>query len=546
MRKASATHYHLHKLSSQVPTAALPVVQEHLSGLRRLIGDCREISTHFETIIDSLLVASSGKTEQMIFTHSLAINTNILRTLFRDCDDIRYRSFVFSGRGALIVYLDGMVNLERLDESLRQLIYNGQQSQPELIPKRILSSSAVQLVAEVQFSLSSVMRGAALLLVDGSAQALLIDLTEHAKRSVEEAQREGVLRGPYDAFNETLSDNIVLIRRRTTDIHVKTRTVLIGDRSQTRVVIVYVDNLAKNSLVSAVEHRLKNIRIDKVLTAGIIEEFLAESPWSPFPQLQDTERPDKVVAALYEGRVAILIDNTPWVLIAPCTYNQMMQSIDDYTTTPVVASLIRATRHVSAFISVYLPGIYIAITSYHPGILPGSLALTIAELRARSPFPAFLEAALMEAIIEIFQEAITRLPQKIVVAASVVGGFVIGTTVVEAGIINPLLVVVIATTAIASYSIPSYSLGLSLRWLRIPVMLLASVFGLYGLVIGALITLTHMCSLRSFGESFLGDIFNITMLQDWKDSLVRMPAKLLRTRPKVFGPEDRTRISSSD
>ncbi|HMM21018.1 MAG TPA: spore germination protein [Selenomonadales bacterium] len=542
MKKAPNSYHRLRKLSSAVSGAALPFARERLSRLRRLIGDSKEVCTHFEAVLESLLLSQPGEIQPTSFTSSLTVNENMLRTLFRDCEDIRYRSFVFDRRDALIVYLDGMVNLERLDESLRQLLYAGEPVRPELIPRQILASSAVQLVAEVQLSLVSVMRGSALLLVDGLAQALLFDLADPAKRPVQEAHREGVLRGPYDAFTETLSDNIVLVRRRTADIHVKAKTFIVGDRSRTRVVMIYVDNLAKHSLVSEVERRLKKIRIDKVLTAGMIEEFLVESPWSPFPQLQDTERPDKVVAALYEGRVAILTDNTPWALIAPCNYSLLMQSLDDYTTPPVIASLIRLTRHISAFLSVYLPGMYIAITSYHPSILPGSLALTIGELRSRAPFPAFLEAALMEAVLEVFQEAIARLPQKLVVAASVVGGFVIGTTVVEAGIINPLLVVVVSITAIASYAIPSYSLSLALRWLRIPVMILASVFGLYGLVVGALLTLTHMCALRSFGESYLGEIFNVTMLQDWKDSLVRLPMKLLRTRPKVFGPEDRTRV----
>ena len=250
-----------------------------------------------------------------------------------------------------------------------------------------------------------------------------------------------------------------------------------------------------------------------------------------------------MVAGLYEGRVAIICDNTPIAMLVPCTYNQLIQTTDDYTFQPIIASFIRLSRHLSVVIAIFTPGLYVALVSYQTGILPSSLMLKIAELRAEAPFPAFLEAVMMEIIIELFQEATARLPERLVIAASVVGGFVIGTTVVEAGIANPLLVVLTATAAIAAYTIPSYPLNMALRWLRVPTLLLASIFGLYGIAISALFILVHMASLNSFGESYLGSLFDVSMLQDWKDMLVRFPIRQLRTRPKVFGPSDRTRLN---
>jgi hypothetical protein len=224
----------------------------------------------------------------------------------------------------------------------------------------------------------------------------------------------------------------------------------------------------------------------------------------------------------------------------------MLQSVEDFTVQPIIASLVRFTRYVSFFLGIFLPAIYIAIVSYNPGMLPTTLAVSVAELRARTPYPAFMEVIILEAILELFQEAVVRLPAKIAPAAGIVGGFVIGTTVVQAGLVNAMLVVAIAGTAIASYTMPSYNLSLALRWLRIPTILLASVLGIYGVVIGYLAILVHLCSLRSFGESYLGSLFDITLLEDTKDTLVRLPMIFMGSRPKVFGTQDRKRVEKQD
>lgn len=535
----------LNRLSAHFTAAALAPARQRLRQLSRLIAGGHSTAAGTEKIVTQLLHNSSGPSSKSIFSGALNTDEGVLRIIFEDCGDIRYRRFRTAGRQALAVFLDGMTDSQRIDNLLSQLIQAG--SVPEnarLISELILPSASVSLTVKVEDAAADVMRGNVLLLVDGLGQAILADLKKYVKRPVEESKQEGVLRGPYDAFTETLIDNTTLLRRRSDDTDIKIHYLSIGVRTRTQVAVIYAKSLAKRSVVDEVISRLERVKIDKLLYSGTLEEFLTDHPWSPFPFTQPTERPDKTLAAIYDGRVAILVDNTPWAVLVPCTYNHLMQSPDDYTTQPAIASFIRFTRHVSAFIATFLPGAYVAVTSYHPGILPGPFALTIAELRVRAPFPAFLEAFVMEGILEIFQEAITRLPQKIVVAASVVGGFVIGTTVVEAGIINPLLVVVIATTAIASYSIPSYALSLSLRWLRVPTIILASVFGLYGLVISVLVILTHMCAIRNFGEAYLGELFNPGMLQDWKDMLVRFPARSLRTRPKVFGAADRIRTDN--
>lgn len=539
------------KISSAIPGAALHKTSDRLSKLRELVNSSAELGEDLSQVVAQLRQIPAEEGQPFVFTHSLAENERLLRVVFRDCSDVSYRHFMTGNRAAFLVYMDGMVDRSLIEKQVLQTLM-GPDKAPnfkatmENLINHLLTVAAMEVATGAKEAIESVMKGQSLLLIDGLSEVLTIHTTKYEKRSIQDALTEEVIRGPHDAFTETITDNIVLIRRRTRDANVKVRIMAIGERTKTDVALLYSANIVKPGLVEEVEQRLKAIKVDKVLSSAIIEEWIIDHPWSPFPQVHSTERPDKVTAAIYEGRVAIIVDNTPFALMVPCTYSNLMQSPEDYTTQPVVSSLTRLTRNLSGFIAIYLPAIYISIVSYHPGMLPTTLAISIAELRARTPFPSLLEAVMMEALLEIFQEAIIRLPKKIAGAAGVVGALVIGTTVVQAGLVNALLVVVIALTAIASYTMPTYNYAMALRFLRVPMLILASVLGLYGVMLGYLFITVHMCSLRSFGESYLGEVFEITLLEDWKDILVRFPHTLLRTRPKGLGAQDRTRAGDSN
>ncbi|HMM19734.1 MAG TPA: spore germination protein [Selenomonadales bacterium] len=529
----------LRKLSHRFPDAALDRTAATHRGLARLVESAKEVTTQLQGITRELLSSPGGN--GCTFSADLNLNEQLLHSVFSGCGDVKKRHFRAAGRRGILYFIEGMSDLERIETNILRLLEAKQAIESHQQLLEILPAPLLEFTTDASSAARDVMQGSSLIVMDGFEAAAVLGTIRVAKRDITEARRESALRGPLDAFNETLDDNVAVIRRRTSDVNAKLRYFTVGERAKNQVALIYIEHLIKAAIVDEVSARLRNISTDRLLSAGSLEEQLSEYPWSPFPYLQVTERPDKVVSALYDGRFALIIDNTPWVLIGPSNFQQLLQTTDDYTVTPVVASLIRLTRYIAAVLAVLLPGFYVAVVSFQPGVLPTSLALTIAELRARAPFPAFLEAFVMEALLELFQEAVTRLPEKVVVAASVVGGFVIGSTVVEAGIINPLLVVVMAITAICSYIVPSYALSLSLRWLRIPILLLASTFGLFGVGIGSLFVITHMAALENFGESFLGGLFDTTMLQDWKDNFVRLPANFLRIRPKVFGAQDRSR-----
>lgn len=538
----------VHKLSAAVPHAAMNKARERLHALRRLTSQGAELGEELSQVVDRIRQVAAPADQPFLFTEQLAENQHLLQAALRDCDDVKYRTFETVGRKALLVYLTGMTDTVMLEKNVLETLMqakNAPQSATGLDLEKTLATlfttSSLTVVTNAAVALESILIGHALIILDGVAKGIVIGSIKHVKRSVETAKSEGSVRAPFDAFNETLQDNIVLIRRRSRDPQLKVRIMRVGERTKTALAVIYVANLVKPGLVEELFRRLEAIHTDRILLATNLSEAITDHPWTPFPQVIDTEMPERVVASLYEGRVAILTDNTPFCLIVPCTYTAIMQSTDDFSVQPVIGSLLRLTRHVAAFVAIYLPAIYIAIVSYHPGILPTPLAISIAELRARTPFPSFLEAVMMEVLLELIQEAVVRLPNKLVGVASMLGAFVIGTTVVQAGLINPLLVVVTSVTAIASFSISSYNFGIALRALRIPMFIAASVLGLYGVIISALLVTIHLCSLRSFGESWLGGAADITLLQDWKDGIVRLPARYLRSRPKEMGGQELSR-----
>lgn len=539
--------YTLGKLSDAIPENELNKVKTRLTSLRQLVQDSAELGENMSGIVAELRAVPAPGDEMFIFTPELSQNVTLLKTVFRDCSDIKFRYFKTAGRRALLVSLDGMTDTTTLERNILKplmAITTGNIDFKKLIEEK-LSVAALNIETSANTAIEAVMSGNALILIDGMQEMLSIATTKHVKRNISMPAIEENVRGPQDAFNETLTDNIVLLRRRARDPNIKIRILEVGERSKTAVALIYSANLVKPGLPEEVERRIKELRIGSVLLSKTIEEAIVEHPWTPFPQVDSTERPEKVMGAIYEGRLAILVDNTPASVIVPCTYASIMQAVDDYSIPASVASLVRFSRHVAAFIAIYLPALYIAIVSFHPGMLPTGLAISLAELRARTPFPSFLEALLMEVLLELFQEAIIRLPKKVASAASMVGAFVIGTTVVQAGLVNPFLVVVTATTAIASYVMPLYSFGLGLRALRVPILFLAAALGLYGVMLGVLIVTIHLCSLRNFGESYIGGMLNIDTLADWKDTFIRAPQKFMKNRPVEFGAQDRERAGDS-
>lgn len=283
--------------------------------------------------------------------------------------------------------------------------------------------------------------------------------------------------------------------------------------------------------------RLDRINIDGILDSGNIEEFIQESAYSPFPTVFNTERPDVVAAALLEGRIAIVVDGTPFVLLVPALFIQFFQSPEDYNQRSIIGSLIRSLRFVAFSISLLAPAVFIAITTFHQSMLPPSLLMSLAAQREGVPFPAFVEALIMEITLKFCGKPQIRMPRSIGSAMSIVGAFVIGTAAVEAGLISAMMVIVVSITAITSFVPPSYEMAISVRMIRFVFMALAAVFGMFGIVVGLIVFILHLCSLRSFGIPYMAPIapFNVT---SQKDTLIVSPIWKMTNRPRLIGQKN--------
>ncbi|QXM06786.1 spore germination protein [Crassaminicella indica] len=484
-------------------------------------------------------------------------NLNQIKEILNLCDDVIYREFTVGKEQKMsfaVIYAEGLVDTNLLndfvlknlmslspDESidfhvLKQKIY-------ESIENGAIAVSDIKEIDDINLAIDAILSGDTVLILDKWDKLLVIASKGWPMRGVSEPSTETVIRGSSDGFTETLRVNTALVRRRIRDPKFKIKQMQLGKRSKTDIAILYIEETVNKDVLKMVKERLDKIDIDAILESGYIEQLIEDEWRSPFPQIQDTQRPDVVAAALYEGRVAIIVDNTPFALLVPTTIVTLIQSSEDYSERFFIASALRVLRFLSIMVALLLPSLYIAITSYHPGMLPTDLVLYVAGSRLNVPFPAFIEAFIMEASLELLREAGIRLPGAIGATIGIVGGLVLGQAAVEAGIVSPLVVIIVAITAMAAYTTPNYSLAIAFRMLRFILMVLAGVFGLYGIIIGIIIILTHLCNLKSFGVPYLSPFVASEMtFKDFKDVFIRAPLHKMKKRPQYLHRSDSDRL----
>ncbi|MFE5321737.1 spore germination protein [Paenibacillus sp. NPDC056579] len=447
-----------------------------------------------------------------------------------------------------LIYMDGLTDTTALQEFVKKsLIQNGPAIQqelsqrpspaPEFLRNYMAAVGEFKNITDYPGIYDSILSGDAVVILEGQASALSFKTKGGESRGVEEPMSQSVVRGPRDGFTESFGTNVALIRKRlkTPQLWLETRTI--GRFSRTTVGFMYINGIVGEQIVQEVRTRLDRIDIDGILESGNIEELIQDETFTPFPMLYNSERPDSIAAGLLEGRVAILVDGTPFVLLAPALFMQFYQSAEDYYQRAEFASLIRILRFVCFFISLLAPSLYIAITTFHQELLPSSLLFSLAAQREGIPFPAFIEAMLMEITFEILREAGVRLPKTVGQAVSIVGALVIGQAAVEAGLVSPAMVIVVAITAISNFVIPSFNMGISLRILRFIMMITGATFGLFGITVGVIAIVQHLCSLRSFGVPYMSPMAPF-ILADQKDTILRLPLWGLFARPRFISQKN--------
>jgi spore germination protein KA len=387
--------------------------------------------------------------------------------------------------------------------------------------------------------------GSTVFLIDGCERYLAIDASSNEGRSVHEASSQTVIKGSKDGFIEKINSNVLLIRKRIKSKDLKVEYLNVGSITKTTVGLMYLHKIARDDIVQEIRTRLNRIEIDGLLESGYIEELIKDDRYSVFPTFLSSEKPDSVAGALLEGRVAILVDGTPYVLTAPALMIEFLQSSEDYYHHYIISSMMRFLRLLAFFLTLLVPATYIALTLFHQEIIPTPLLISIAAQREGVPFPALMEALLMEITFEILREAGIRMPRAIGSAVSIVGALVLGQAAVEAGIISAAMVIVVSITAISSFAVPNYEMSNAIRLVRFILMLMAGVFGLYGILMGLIVLILHLCKIKSVTVPYLTPIAP-KVKRESQDTLFRFPLWKMKYRPIGISGTDAARTGDSN
>ncbi|WP_160724786.1 spore germination protein [Bacillus sp. USDA818B3_A] len=433
-----------------------------------------------------------------------------------------------------VIYIDGITNKRSIEEHVLEPLLTCNSNLNALSLKDDLEQSiSITNIKEKgcqEDVLLEIASGSTVIFIDGDSTALVLDTKQIESRSIAEPTTQTVIRGPKDSFTENLRTNTALVRGRIQSPNLRLEPMKIGDVTNTAVEIMYIKGIAEESIVLEVKNRLKKIKIDGVLESSYVEDFIHDGKHTPFPTVQNTERPDVVAGNLLEGKVAIFISGTPYVLIVPVTFMQLFQSPEDYYQNQYIGSFLRLLRLAAYFLSLYAPGVYIAMITHHQALVPTTLLVSIAAQREPIPFPAVIEAFIMEITFEVLREAGIRMPRAVGSALSIVGALILGQAAVEAGFVSASMVIIVSVTAIASFALPNYNLAIAARTLRFLLLIVASYAGLFGMLAASLIIGMHMCSLRSFGVPYLYPISPFKV-NEQKDALIRFSLQNIVNKP---------------
>lgn len=484
-------------------------------------------------------------------TKNLEQNIQMLQALLGDSDDIVLRHLEIHTSPnikAAVLFIENLIDMNRLETSVLSPLTQGLAERSveerrylhahiEKLLTTTLSNCATFMIENLEDAVDSILSGNGILLVHNYSKTLSFNLSKDPPREYAEPLTEKVVKGPQQGFVEDLSANISLIRKRIRSNDLVVKGFAIGRKTKSQIKVVYINGIANEGIVTELYRRLNRIDIDGIVGSSMIEEYITDTPTNLFQTTFYTERPDRVTSMLLEGRIAILYEGSPFVIMVPSILSDFFISADDYYEIPYFANFSRFIAYLGAIMMTFLPSIYVAATTFHQEMLPTSLALTIAGARFGVPFPAYVEALIMEIAFEALRQAGTRLPTHVGQAVSIVGALIIGQAAVEAGLVSSAVVIVVATTAIFSFTIPYTNFSLSLRLVRFFMMTLAATLGIYGIISGTLILVLNLISLRSFGVPFMIPFAPLS-LYDMQDWFLRFPQWAITKRSSYISPEN--------
>ncbi|AWD66543.1 spore germination protein [Priestia aryabhattai] len=474
------------------------------------------------------------------------VNKNIERLLneLGNSSDVSFRMVESPHQNTLkaaVIHLDGLADENIINENIMTPLIQWFKESNQVVTVEEIEEQIPQMLTVSQLTIkenwhefvSAVLTGDTVILMNGSSKIFIGNTKKLQSRAVTEPTSQTVVRGPKDSFTENLRTNTSLIRARIQDSNLRLDSMKIGSVTHTDIGIMYIQGNADERIVEEIKERLKGIEVDGILESNYIEEFIRDDRTTIFPLLLNTERPDAVVGNLLEGRIAIIVQGTPFVLIAPAIFSQFFQSPEDYYQNYYIASFLRILRFGSFFLSMYASAIYLALITHHQGLIPNTLMVSLMAQRERVPFPAIVEILVMELAFEMLREAGIRMPRAIGPAVSIVGALILGQAAVEAGFVSAAVVIIVAISAISNFTLPSTSIVNAARGFRFILILISAFIGLYGILLMTLCIWLHISSLRSFGVPYFSP-FAPFDFKEQKDTLARfsLPSLLRKQQNK--------------
>ncbi|MFC0472799.1 spore germination protein [Halalkalibacter kiskunsagensis] len=481
----------------------------------------------------------------------LKLNEERYNKVFNKNFDFSLNQIHIVGQEGLILYLKSMVDLDKVSEQIMERVAQTQSHKDCIMTNKQLRKFQKDYFASVDVEFLQyehevvwyVLSGYAVILIAGINNGMAINVISSEQRGIEQSNTQTIIRGPKDSFTESISTNISLIRRRIKNPQLICENFMVGNDTKTSICITYLESVANPEIVDEIRKRIKGVNVNAIFDSGNLEELICDQVITPFPTIYHSDRPDTVAASIIEGKIAAIVDGTPFVLTMPVVLTDFFKVSEDYYQGFLMSSFVRIIRYVAFTLSWILPSIYIGLTTFHHELIPTALVFTLQAQREGVPFPAVVEILLMETTFEILREAGVRMPRAVGQAVSIVGTLVIGQAAVEAGIVSNLLVIIVALTAIASFVSPIYSFGNASRLLRFGLILITAALGLYGMIIGIVLVITHLASLRSFGTPYLAPLGPF-IVEDQKDVFVRFPMRQLKKRPAYMMDGTKTGMSA--
>ena len=484
-------------------------------------------------IDDSAVVSTENQTEtakETTISTDITSNLNFMNVKFNQMinSDVTIRQFhiFIAGRKyrAFIIYIDGMVDSEMVNQYLlKPLMFqhkwqNRQETKQQrknfsvkplenfnlqdYIYNSLLPQNSITVSTNFETTVSDINAGFCALFVDSIQVSYNLEMKGFKQRSIAEPQNEVVIRGAHEAFVENIRTNTSLIRRYVNNENLIIENLKVGKISKTSVGVCYLKNIANASLVAEVKYRIQNLDIDSLISSGQLEQLIQDNENVSYPQMIATERPDRASEYLFEGRVVLIVDGSPYLLVAPGVLVDFLTSAEDFNLKSIYSNLLKMIRFIALLIAIFLPGLYVAVTNYHQELLPSQLLFAIAMTRASIPFPVIVEIFMMEISFELLREAGLRSPSALGSTIGIIGALILGEAAVSANIVSPILIIIVALTGICTFAVPDFSFGFSLRIYRFAYMILGFLCGFLGISVAFFIQMIAFANLKSFGCSY--------------------------------------------